>query len=210
MSTLKSFAEPFTPLPEAARQHSIEATLAARGEPGAELWIFGYGGLMWNPDFPHLSAKPARLQGWRRQMCVWTALARGTPELPGLSLGLVPGGHCSGIAFQIAAEMQGQALAIIWHRELWTDIYQPTWVDLDTNGEALPAIAFTANPASRQFAAGLTEAEIVAHIARASGERGRCSDYLSKTVQELRRLGIRDGCLERLEASVSARLRRKS
>ena len=49
--------------------------------------------------------------------------------------------------------------------------------------------------------------EMVAHIARASGERGRCSDYLARTVQELQRLGIRDAGLESLEASVSARLR---
>jgi len=204
---MRSFAKPFTPLSEPARRRSREAALAEAPRPRGDVWIFGYGSLLWDAPFPHGEAVPARLTEWRRAMCVWTALARGTPDLPGLSLGLLRGGDCDGMAFRIAKADLDAALPIIWQREMWTDIYQPTWVDLTIDGSKTAALTFTVNQASRQFAGDLGPDRIVEHIALAHGERGPCRDYLANTVAKLHAMGITDSYLEDLQDAVAARPR---
>jgi cation transport protein ChaC len=201
---VQSFTEPFAPLSDLERRRSCEDTLAAAPEGLAELWLFGYGSLMWDAPFSHGLAKTATLSGWRREMSIWTALARGTPECPGLSLGLVPGGACEGMGFQIAVPDRAEALEIIWRREMWTDVYRPTWVSLEIEGRSQPAFTFTTNPASRQFAGDLSPDDAVAYIAQATGERGPCRDYLGNTVARLKALGIDEPHLYALDEAVKA------
>ena len=200
---MQTFAKPFPPLSDRARHSSLQATLAARPADALELWLFAYGSLMWDPRFQYAEARPARLMGWQRSFCVWTTLARGTLAAPGLGLALIPGGECHGLAFRIAAGDQDAVLPQIWQREMWTDVYQPAWLRLDI---AAAAIAFTANRGSGQCAGRLSFDDTVAHIAQASGERGRCRDYLANTVAELARLEIADPSLDALLAAVDAGL----
>jgi glutathione-specific gamma-glutamylcyclotransferase len=205
---MRTFAGPFAPLSNQARRQSRDATLTAAPQQSdrlGDIWIFGYGSLLWDAPFPYSEAAPARLTGWRRCMCVWTALARGTPARPGLSLGLLPGGFCDGIAFRILAADLDAALPVIWEREMWTDIYQPTWVSLEIDGSMGSALTFTVNEASRQFAGDLVPDEIVEHIALAHGERGSCLDYLANTVARLQSMGIDDSDLKSLHDAVLRR-----
>jgi cation transport protein ChaC len=203
---VQSFNEPFAPLSDLERRRSCAAGLAAAPEGLTEFWIFGYGSLMWDATFPYAQSKPARLLGWRREMCIWTALARGTPAFPGLSLGLMPGGVCEGVAYELAGSRRDQALEMIWQREMWTDIYTATWVTLEIEGRLLPALTFTTNQASRQFVGDLALEDVVEHIAKAEGERGPCRDYLSNTVARMRSLGIDEPHLHALNDVVKTRV----
>lgn len=198
---MKKFSKPFPPLSDQARQRSLEAAFAARPSDAGDFWLFAYASLMWDPRFQYGEALPARLEGWQRAACVWSSIARGTLATPGLGLGLLPGGVCGGLALRIAAGEEEAVLPQIWRREMWTDIYRPTWVRLDIG---VAAIAFTVNPASGQFSGQLSFDDSVAHIATAAGERGPCRDYLANTVAELKRLEITDPSLEALLAAVDA------
>ncbi len=196
------FSSQFAPLSEADRARSLKGALGLRPRPGRGLWLFAYGSLMWKPGFAHGRAEPARLDGWHRAMCVWTVLARGTPAGPGLSLGLMPGGTCTGLALCIDEAAIDTALATLWQREMWTDVYHPTWAPVTIGTQEITALAFTVNRESRQFAGGVAPARIVEHIAEATGQRGSCRDYLAQTVEKLRALRIHDPDLEALAEAV--------
>lgn len=202
MAEVRTFEKPFAPLDDEKRRRSLEQTLAGNPDADGDLWLFVYGSLMWDPDFPHLEAAPARLMDWRRAMCVWTILARGTPDRPGLSLGLLPGGLCDGLAFRIAAAGAEERLAAVWQREMWTDIYHLRWTEVTIADESVPAITFVSNRSSVQFAGELPPEVAARYIATARGERGSCRDYLSQTLDKLGRLGIAEAELIALHAQV--------
>ncbi len=207
MQQLRTFSEAFAPLSDGERRRSLDAALATRPASDPDdggLWLFGYASLMWDKDYAGLKAIPARLDGWHRAMCVWTTLARGSLALPGLSLGLRPGGLCDGLALWLAEADLAQIMPALWQREIWTDIYQAQWLPLKTADGEVTALAFTINPVSRQYARGLSTAEIAAHIARAEGERGPCLAYLTDTVAALEARDLVDADLEDLLEAVRA------
>ncbi len=192
------------PLTEQELLQSRRAILAHR-PPSRDLWVFGYGSLIWNPCFEFAERSVGRALGYHRQFCLWTHLGRGTREHPGLMLGLERGGSCTGVAFRIPADLVEVELDIIWRREMVTAAYRPSWVSLELKGERLKAVAFLINPAHDRYAKHLSEAEVADAIAVAAGPLGPCSDYLFNTVTHLRDLGIADRRLERIADAVRLR-----
>ena len=79
---------------------------------GGDLWVFGYGSLMWRPGFAYTRRCKATLRGWRRSLCVYSHVYRGSPERPGLVLALDRGGACPGVAFQVDAALRERRFAI--------------------------------------------------------------------------------------------------
>lgn len=196
-----------TLLTEAERAASLAATLASRPEPaGAGAWIFAYGSLIWNPAIEFLDRRFARLHGWHRSFCLSTTAGRGSPELPGLVLGLDRGGACTGAAFLIAEAALQTELALLWRREMLAGSYTPRWgaVRDETGIPFGHAIAFTINRQASQYAGRMTADEIVCRLAKAKGALGSSADYLFQTRDGLRALGIIDRRIERLAAEVEA------
>src|ERR1700684_900950 len=99
---------------------------ATEAEAGEDLWVFGYGSLMWRPRFRFLERVPARLMGLHRSLCVFSFVHRGTPERPGLVLGLDRGGMCRGVAFRVVAAKREKTIAYLRGREQVTAVYLET------------------------------------------------------------------------------------
>lgn len=182
----------------------MHATTAERADfqpPPGELWVFGYGSLMWNPGFAFEDRRPARLIGAHRALCIYSHLYRGTPEQPGLVLGLDRGGACRGIAFRIAPAAWDETIAYLRKREQVTAVYReairPVWLDGDPR-QRVRALCYVANRAHPQYAGDLP-AEHQVHIVRHGfGRSGANRDYVLQTVDELEAHGFRDEKLHRI------------
>jgi cation transport protein ChaC len=163
-----------------------------------DLWIFGYGSLIWRPEFEFVERRPARVHGWHRALKMWSRINRGTPERPGLVFGLLTGGCCRGMVFRIPREEGAQTLVRLWKREMTLAVYDPRWVAAHTPQGPVRALAFTLSRRSPQHTGELSEEEYRAIFAFASGIYGTTLDYAHRTLEELRRHDIRDRNLERL------------
>lgn len=172
---------------------------------GEDVWVFGYGSLIWNPAFHFVEKRLGRIHGYHRRFCLWTYLGRGTAERPGLMLGLDRGGSCQGVCYRIAAEAVEEELTLLWRREMITAAYRPAWLAGRTEAGPIRVLAFTINHAHERYAGKLAESAIVEALAMAEGPIGCCADYLFNTHEHLRRLAIHDPGLARLCALVQAR-----
>ncbi len=176
-----------------------------RPPDGAPLWVFGYGSLMWDPGFPFTAARTAKLWGHHRGFCIWSHRYRGTPEKPGLVLGLMPGGSCRGRAFRVRRADQAAVMDYLYRREMVTGVYRPGFHRVEIDGERVPALAFVADPHHKQYAGHLSERQVVDIIATCCGARGPNAVYLANTVAHLDDLGIGDGPLHGLLKAVKKR-----
>ena len=181
---------------------------AGAGDPPLDpndLWVFGYGSLMWRPGFAFVETQAARLGGYRRDMCLLSYHYRGTAAVPGLVCGLMAGeGDCLGRAYRIAADNADAALDYLDRRELITDIYLPRHlpIALASGREAIARI-YIADTAHGQFVGNWSDAEKVGHIVQGTGSEGRSLTYLHNLIDHLRDLGIADARLEALLASAT-------
>jgi cation transport protein ChaC len=162
--------------------------------PPGDAWVFAYGSLMWNPGFKPAESRPALLRGYHRAFCIHSTLYRGTPEAPGLVLGLDRGGACRGVAHRISAREREAVLTYLWDREMVYEVYQvrvlPVFLE---HHPPVQAICFVANPADPAYAGRLSARHIAEVIARSRGQSGSNVDYLRDTVRHLDELGIRAG-----------------
>ena len=202
--------EPTTPpstkvLPDHERDASLSSMLDDWG--GDAVWVFGYGSLIWRPDFAFDRKQRGLVHGYHRSLCLWSEVYRGTPERPGLVLGLKPGGSVHGVAFRIPAPLVREQLRILWARELVTGDYVPRWLDVRLDdGARARAIGFVMDRSAVSYAAGLEPAALLDTVCTASGRNGSCADYVLFTVRSLDEHGIHDRRLARLAADVAARM----
>lgn len=172
-----------------------------------DLWVFGYGSLIWRPGFEFVERRLARLSGWRRAFCMTSIHYRGTPEAPGLVLALdrAPGALCEGLAFRVEAAAADGVLAYLRERELISSAYDEMHlpVTLD-DGTEVEALGYVVNPAHAQYAGHLSLAEQAQVIGRAAGSSGSNLDYLLYTLEGLAALGVHDHELAQLGAMLGA------
>ncbi len=173
----------------------------------ADLWVFGYGSLLWNPGFAHVETALAVLDGYHRSFCMRSIHHRGSEAEPGLVLALdaLAGARCRGMAFRVAPAAHDETLATLRERELISSAYLETVlpVTLD-DGRAVDAVSYVIDPDHVQYCGGLPLAEQAEIIARAVGGRGPNRDYLFNTADHLADLGIEDSELSWLARVVRA------
>ncbi|MBS1256409.1 MAG: Glutathione-specific gamma-glutamylcyclotransferase [Deltaproteobacteria bacterium] len=162
------------------------------------VWVFGYGSLMWNPDFKLADKRTGIVSGYHRRLCLKSIVYRGTPDYHGLVFGLDKGGSCQGMAYRIATENIHSELQIIWEREMFAETYIPTWVSVKSDWETVSAITFVINQEHEHYLPDLELEEIAERVVKAEGTCGTCHDYVQNTVKSLHQLGLRDPTLEQL------------
>jgi cation transport protein ChaC len=188
---------------------SLQSLLAAGAwQEGQDVWVFGYGSLLWNPAFDVVEQVSAVLPGWHRAFCIRLTRFRGTPEEPGLMMALVPGGSCRGALQRVAGERVIDDLRKLWRREMTVKPPNspPRWVEARTAHGSVPAIVFAADRGGPNYVSGLSEDDIAGVLCRAAGHWGTGAEYLLQTVDQLEQLGIRDVNLWRLQKRVAHRL----
>ncbi len=168
-----------------------------------DLWVFGYGSLMWRPGFEFAESRSAVLAGWHRAFCVYSRHYRGTPAHPGLVLGLDGGGDCRGIAFRVPKDQAETAIAYLNERELVGYAYVARWLEVDLDdGQRVPAYTFVADHAHPHYAGNLPQEQAAAIIMDAQGCAGLNRDYLINTVRKLEADGFSDADLRSLLTEV--------
>ena len=170
-----------------------------------DFWVFGYGSLMWRPGFAHVETQRARLHGFRRALCVRSYVHRGTPERPGLVLGLDRGGSCVGMAFRVPGELEAEVVDYLRERELVTHVYLERVLPVRLeNGETVPALSYVVDRAHVQYAGRLDAAHAADSVRGSVGKSGPNEDYVFNTVAHLKALGIRDHWLEDVARRIDA------
>lgn len=172
-----------------------------------DLWVFGYGSLLWHPGFAHVETALARLPGYHRSFCMWSIHHRGTPERPGLVLALdaARGAVCDGLAFRVPAGAVAETLAYLRERELISSAYVERRLPVIlADGRQVEAVVYVIDPDHEQYCGGLALEDQARIIAGAVGGRGPNPDYLYNTARHLAELGIEDEDLTGLAARVRA------
>jgi cation transport protein ChaC len=175
--------------------------------PGAspDIWIFGYGSLMWNPGFPFAESRHARLDGYHRAFCIYSVHYRGSPRRPGLVLGLDRGGSCEGMAFRLEPATAAATLDYVRRRELVYSVYRESLLPVTLVGSAksgapaeVQTLAYIAEHAHPAYAGRVTLARQVELIRGACGKAGTNLDYVVNTLAHLGGLGIAEPRLARI------------
>ncbi len=167
--------------------------------PRGDLWVFGYGSLMWAPEFSYEERRAGLVHGYHRALCILSSRYRGTPEKPGLVMGLCRGGSCWGMAFRVHNGRARQVLDALWKREMLNRVYMPKFVPVAVGGaQRVHALAFVADTEHRNFVCELDVNGRARLVAQGVGQRGACVDYIRNTLDHMRELGMHDPHLSRI------------
>lgn len=170
-----------------------------------EFWVFGYGSLMWRPGFPFVERRHARVHGYRRALCVFSHVHRGTPEKPGLVLGLDRGGQCHGVAFRVAPKDVDRTVSYLREREQVTSVYLERRVPARLeDGRVVDALTYTVDRNHAQYAGRLSPDDLLRLVRQGVGVSGANPDYVRSTHAHLIEMGVPDPVLAGLAAALDA------
>ena len=208
MTTSAARAQKLPPPPEAFQlrdaawhQASIRQTLQ-HWDGHSDLWIFGYGSLIWRPEFDHLESRRARIHGYHRALCMWSRVNRGTPERPGLVFALDRGGSCEGAAYRIAGSRVHDIMVPLWQREMPSGSYIPRWLNCHTAAGPVQGLVFTMDRRSESYVAGLSLEQTAEIVRQGHGRYGPCTEYVLQTADALDAVGITDRRLRTIASTL--------
>ena len=154
---------------------------------------------MWRPGFPFVETQTALLRGYHRALCVYSTKYRGTPQKPGLVMGLDHGGSCIGRAFLLAKNDVPKVMEYLHERELDTNTYTPKFLTVKlNNGRKVKAYHFLVRREHEQYAGKLSFNETVELVRSGVGPKGTSIEYLGNTLDHLKSMGINEMMLQKI------------
>jgi cation transport protein ChaC len=166
-------------------------------------WVFGYGSLIWRPGFASMSQQQATMPGVHRRLCVYSYRHRGTERQPGLVFGLVRGGSCRGMAFEVHPAEWAEVHAYLSEREMDRGVYREALRPMRlADGRRVKGLAFLVDDKHAQFAGRLTAAEQARLVRMGVGESGPNPEYVLETARHLLARGIRDRGIDEVVAAL--------
>lgn len=197
---------------DTATPHQERSTLdraySAPPTPGEYLhmqWAFAYGSLIWNPEFEFEECHKVCIDGYHRAFCINSHTYRGTPDSPGVVLGLDEGGRCEGIVYRVKAGDEARIMDQIYQREMVSEVYRPKVLNLRLpDGRQIQALTFVAcQQDSHGYLPG-PRSEVLRRLRESVGCRGSNREYALNTQAALQEWGIRDPELDALIAEMNA------
>lgn len=166
-------------------------------------WVFGYGSLVWQPEFEYSERHIARLHGYARSFCMRSIHHRGTVQNPGLVLALDAGDStCDGVAFFVPPDHAEPTINALRERELVSSAYLEKILPVMLrDGRQVEAVSYVVDRDHDQYCS-LSLEDQARIIAVAQGGRGPNVDYLLNTASHLTELGLEDPDLTWLSARV--------
>jgi glutathione-specific gamma-glutamylcyclotransferase len=197
----------YPPRPWLELDASLERALAkAPHDPSrSDSWLLVYGSMLKDPPFTPQERQRATLPEWERVFCLADPRMRGTERHPGVSLGLVRGRGCQGLAYRLSARTARDDLRRVWRREMLLPFYVPCWLEVQTAQGPLRALTFCTDVDSPLYEPDLSEPELLERLATCSGESGSNAQYLDDTLEQLAAVGVSDERLARLAAGLRER-----
>lgn len=175
--------------------------LAGQGQNQAQVWLFGYGSLIFKADFAYLERRPASIRDWSRRFWQGSHDHRGTPEAPGRVVTLIEqqGAVCEGMAYLITP-------AVFEHLDFRE---KNGYLRLRTrlhfaDGSQQEGLIYIAGETNEAFLGPATERDIARQIATAAGPSGPNRDYLLNLAEALRSLSEQDDHVFALESHLLA------
>ena len=160
--------------------------------PREDLWVFGYGSLIWRPEIEFVERRLAAVHGYHRALRMWSRINRGSPLCPGLVFALMSGGACKGVVYRVPRERARAEFDVLWHREMPTGVYDAKWLPCKTGEGTVRALAFTLSRNSPNYTGELADSQMLTILGDACGRYGTTLDYVQRTHQGLREQGISD------------------
>ncbi len=197
-------ANPHIPVMSSEEIETSLQRLLASHPCGEDVWLFGYGSLIWNPIIQFQERHVARLHGYHRRFCLWSHIGRGSLTQPGLVLGLDVGGCCQGVVFRIDTTRAANELRLVWRREMVLGSYCPRWVSVAIGERSVRALTFVVNRTHTAYAGRLPMEVVLRTMVSASGYLGTPAEYLMRTIHALLEHGVRDEYLLELRKRVLA------
>ena len=171
-----------------------------------EFWVFGYGSLMWRPGFEYVESQQALLHGFHRSLCIYSHVHRGTPDRPGLVMGLDRGGACRGMAFRVEPGRWDETVSYLRAREQVTMVYLERTFKIalqSAPARRVTALTYIVDRHHHQYAGKLSHQEQLAYIRQGTGKSGPCDEYVISINDHILEMGMRDSTLDDLCAELT-------
>ena len=162
-----------------------------------EIWVFGYGSLIYKVDFPFIEKAPASIKGWQRRFWQGSHDHRGTPEQPGRVVTLIQSAldECSGMAYKVTQDVFDH----LDYREkngylrYAVDIYfKGLKRDDIQNTNYIKGLVYIAREDNAAFLGHAPDHEIAQQIHCSSGPSGHNRDYVLQLADALKGLRAHD------------------